>query len=151
MLLLNYASPYKLVWNKTESVALGLYIATPDAPRQGDIALFKYQPPTWALARGYFEVGELFLKPVAGEAGDTLICEDGVYRVCNKGGCETVGVAEKADSKGRPVIPYACSPTELKSGEIFVISPKRKSLDSRYLGIIPPSAVKGRAIPLITW
>lgn len=150
-LLLNYASPYKLVFNKTESVALGLYLATPALPKKGDIALFKYNPPTWAIARGYFEVGELFLKPVVASEGDTLTCEEGIYQVCRGSECITVGEAEKTDSKGRPVIPFSCSPTELKQGEIFVISPKRKSLDSRYLGIIAPASVKGSAIPLITW
>ena len=94
--------------------------------------------------RGYLPEGVPLLKHVAAKAGQ---------RVCRIGAvvsvdARPVATARARDGKGRP-LPIWRGCRTLKPGEIFLLNPSvPDSLDGRYFGPLPTSAVIGRATPL---
>src|SRR5690606_5498594 len=108
-------------------------------------ALVAVTPPErlarWLSARGYLPKGLPLLKHVAARAGQ---------RVCRSGNVVSVDarrvtIARARDGRGRP-LPVWQGCRTLQPGELLLLNPAvPDSLDSRYFGPLPASAVIGRA------
>jgi len=139
-----------MVWNATASARLGFYrIEPPIAVHVGDLLLLRPDAGSAALyaERGYLPHGVPLLKHVAAVAGMS-VCEQG-GNVAIQG--RFAASALPTDGRGRPMLPWiGCR--VLAAGEVFALNPTvRDSLDGRYFGPSPVSAVLGRAVPLWTW
>ena len=146
--LVAIADPFpRLIWNASASAPIGLYRIVPDRdPPTG--ALVAITPPArlarWLSVRGYLPEGLPLLKHVAAKAGQ---------RVCRIGDvvsvdARPVAIARARDGRGRP-LPVWQGCRALKMGELLLLNPARPdSLDGRYFGPLPASAIIGRATPL---
>jgi conjugative transfer signal peptidase TraF len=112
--------------------------------------LVAIQPPDLLAAyldlNGYLPIGVPMLKRVLALQGQKVcrnhltIAVDGVE----------VGQAQERDGKGRP-LPAWNGCRVIAHGDIFVMNwQSNDSLDSRYFGPLPASAVIGRAVPVWT-
>lgn len=139
-----------IVWNATVSAPIGLYAVLPArAPRVGDWVLLRLDPDIAAAfaARGYLPAGVPLLKRVRAVAGTSVCAHDGALFIAGAHVVDTLPV----DAAGRPLAAWRGCRT-LATGEILVLNPGvPTSLDGRYLGPSPLSAVVGRAVPLWTW
>ena len=137
----------RFIWNASASAPIGLYRIHPDRdPPTG--TLVAVTPPArwshWMARRGYLPEGVPLLKHVAAKAGQ---------RVCRIGDVVSVDVrpvasARARDGQGRP-LPVWQGCRTLGPDEIFLLNPSvPDSLDGRYFGPLPASAVIGRATPL---
>lgn len=137
------------IWNSSESVPIGLYRLLP-LEQLAVTQLVAIRPPelleTFLDLNGYLPVGVPMLKRILALPGQT---------VCRTGTTITVddvdmGRALTRDSRGRPLPTW--TGCHLVSGdEIFVMNwQSANSLDGRYFGPIPASAVIGRALPVWT-
>jgi conjugative transfer signal peptidase TraF len=138
------------VWNATASAPIGLYAVLPtSAPRVGDWVLLRLDPDTAAAfaTRGYLPAGVPLLKRVRAVAGTAVCARDGALFIAGAHIVDTLPV----DAVGRPLAAWRGCRT-LATGEILVLNADvPTSLDGRYLGPSPVSAVVGRAVPLWTW
>ena len=141
--------PTKLLWNATASAPLGFYTIKP-ANRIEVPELVAVMPPeplaAFMVARGYVGYGVPLLKRVAGLPGQ---------RVCRIGRAATVDGVEIGDALDRDRVDRALPVWQgcrvIAPGELFLMnSGVRDSLDGRYFGPLPASAVIGRALPLWT-
>jgi len=145
----SFSLPKFVIWNASASIDKGLYIVIPQSHvRRGHIAA--YQPPpmlaAWMAERGYLPEGLPLLKPVASKTSNRF-CRSGSivsYRA------EPVAVAQNHDRMGRD-LPVWQGCKVIGKGEIFLLSPSKSSLDSRYFGPLPASGLLGRAYPLWTF
>lgn len=137
----------RVIWNASASAPIGLYRIHPDSdPPTG--ALIAVVPPErlarWLSARGYLPEGVPLLKHIAAKAGQ---------RVCRNGNAVSVdarhvAVAHARDGQGRP-LPVWQGCHMLRTGELLLLNAAHPdSLDGRYFGPLPASAVIGRATPL---
>ncbi|WP_324261631.1 S26 family signal peptidase [Altererythrobacter sp. H2] len=137
----------RVIWNASASAPIGLYRIHPDRdPPTG--ALVAMAPPEqlsrWLAARGYLPEGVPLLKHVAAKAGQ---------RVCRNGDAVSVdarrvAIARARDGQGRP-LPVWQGCRTLRPDELLLLNPAHPdSLDGRYFGPLPASAVIGRATPL---
>ena len=137
----------RVIWNASASAPIGLYRIHRDSdPPTG--ALVAVVPPErlarWLSARGYLPEGVPLLKHIAAKAGQ---------RVCRNGNAVSVdarpvAIARARDGQGRP-LPVWQGCRTLRTGELLLLNPARPdSLDGRYFGPLPASAVIGRATPL---
>ncbi|ODU21076.1 MAG: conjugal transfer protein [Sphingomonas sp. SCN 67-18] len=137
----------RIIWNASASAPIGLYrIHANRDPAIG--ALVAVAPPDhlarWLSVRGYLPESVPLLKHVAAKAGQ---------RVCRVGAvvsvdARPVAIARARDGQGRP-LPVWQGCRTLKPGEIFLLNPSvPDSLDGRYFGPLPASAVIGRATPV---
>lgn len=139
----------RLVWNASASAPIGLYRVLPDTdPPLG--TLVAVAPPQrlgrWMAVRGYLGENVPLLKHVVAKAGQH-ICRIGA--VVNIDG-RAVVVALERDRLGRP-LPVWRGCRTLKAGELLLLNPAHAdSLDGRYFGPLPASAVLGRADPILT-
>ncbi|MPT48330.1 MAG: S26 family signal peptidase [Sphingobium sp.] len=139
----------RLIWNASASVPVGLYrINDVDNPPVGTLVVVT--PPDrlahWLSKRGYLPDGVPLLKYVAAKTGQ---------QVCRTGNAlsidgRPVATARSHDSQGR-ALPSWQGCRKLASGEIFLLNPSvADSVDGRYFGVFPASALLGRAIPILT-
>ena len=137
----------RVIWNASASAPIGLYRIQPD--RDPAIrTLVAITPPErlahWLSARGYLPEGVPLLKHVAAKAGQ---------RTCRIGDAVSVdgrriAIARARDGRGRP-LPVWQGCRTLRPGELLLLNPAHPdSLDGRYFGPLPASAVIGRATPL---
>ncbi|GGO99648.1 S26 family signal peptidase [Stakelama pacifica] len=137
----------RLVWNASASAPIGLYRIQPDRdPPTG--ALVAAMPPAglarWLAARGYLPAGLPLLKHIAAKAGQR-ICRHGAVVSID---ARPVVIARARDGRGRPLPVWRGCHT-LQAGELLLLNPAvPDSLDGRYFGPLPASAVIGRALPL---
>ncbi len=139
----------KLVWNASASVPVGFYSIEP-AERLEVADLVAVMPPeplaAFMVERGYVGPDVPLLKRVMALPGQ---------RVCRHSRAVTVdgvplGEAFDRDSRGRD-LPAWQGCRRVANGEVFLMNPEaRDSLDGRYFGPLPASAVIGRATPLYT-
>lgn len=149
-------SPYSLVWNRTASIPLGVYLAKElrgSAIERGELGCFDYAAPDWARERHYFPDGFRLCKPVVGMPGDVIERDGATLRLRVQGAdAVTVGTYASTDSRGRPMPQDALSTGAVPEGSLLLVAGAHaNSLDSRYLGLIPARAVRLRLTPLLTW
>ncbi|MCK1266905.1 S26 family signal peptidase [Bradyrhizobium sp. 49] len=138
------------IWNASASVPIGLYRLRP-ARRFHVTELVAIQPPeplaTFLDLNGYLPVGVPMLKRVLALPGQT-VCRNGLTISVDD---ITVGEARNRDGRGRP-LPKWQGCRLVIDGELFLMNwQSDDSLDGRYFGFIPASAVIGRALPVWTW
>jgi conjugative transfer signal peptidase TraF len=139
--------PPVLLWNPSSSVPIGLYrlqsidhlsprllvTVTPPDPIAAFIAEQGYLPPDIPL-----------LKHVAGLPGQ-IVCRLG--RSITVDGI-SLGEAQHTDSRRRPM-PVWQGCRRITANEVFLMNPDAEnSLDGRYFGPIPRSAILAEAIPI---
>jgi len=112
--------------------------------------LVAIRPPDMLAAfldlNGYLPVGVPMLKRVLALPGQT-VCRTGPLIVVD--GIE-IGQARERDGRNRP-LPTWQGCRVLDEGQIFLMNwQSEDSLDSRYFGPLPISAVIGQAVPLWT-
>jgi len=139
--------PPKLIWNASASAPIGLYrVGRAESLAHGDLVAVR---PGAALAtlldeRGYLPRGVPLIKPVAALPGQ---------RVCRRGETilidgASVATARALDRRGRRLPVWRGCET-IAPGDLFLLNPRHPdSLDGRYFGALPASAVVGRARPL---
>ncbi len=139
----------RLIWNASASAPTGLYaLHAVDTPAVGD--LVAAMPPqrlaNWMAERRYLPRGVPLLKHVAAKAGQRVCRRRDSIRIDGR----SVATALERDSHGRPLpVWHGCR--ILGHSELFLLNPAvPDSLDSRYFGPLPVSAVLGRATPLLT-
>lgn len=142
------ADPFpRVIWNASASAPVGLYRIRPDSdPPMG--ALVAIAPPAplarWMAGRGYLPEGVPLLKHVAAKVGQ-LVCRSGTVVSVD---ARPVAVALSHDRRGRP-LPVWQGCRTLRTGDLLLLNPAHPdSLDGRYFGPLPVSAVIGRATPL---
>ena len=142
-------APPRYIWNASNSVPIGLYRLQP-MTNLVVTELVAIQPPELLAAfldrNGYLPIGVPMLKRVLALPGQKVcrsrltIAVDGVE----------VGQAQERDGRGRP-LPAWNGCRVIADGDIFVMNwQSTDSLDSRYFGPLPASAVIGRAVPVWT-
>lgn len=94
----------------------------------------------FAHARAYLPRGALLLKPVAAVGGDR-VCR---WRRSILINARLRAVAADSDRAGRP-LPIWRGCRTLQPGDVFVLSPKPHSFDSRYFGVLTRADLAGRA------
>lgn len=139
----------RLVWNASASVPIGFYTVAP-AERIDVSHLVAVMPPepiaSFMAERGYVARNVPLLKRVLGLPGQWL-CREG--RAITVDGVP-LGEARDRDSLGRD-LPVWQGCRIIAEGEVFLMNPDAgDSLDGRYFGPLPASAVIGRATPLYT-
>jgi conjugative transfer signal peptidase TraF len=143
-------TPLLYVWNASESVPIGLYRV-----QRADILfvteLVAVQPPeplaTFLDLNGYLPAGLPILKRVLALPGQT-VCRRGITVSVD---AIDLGEARDRDGRGRP-LPKWQGCRVVGEGELFVMNwQSADSLDGRYFGFLPASAVIGRALPVWTW
>lgn len=138
------------IWNASASVPIGLYRLRP-AKRFQVTELVAVQPPeplaTFLDLNGYLPVGIPMLKRVLALPGQTVCRSELTISVDDI----VMGEARDRDARGRP-LPKWQGCRVVGEGELFLMNwQSSDSLDGRYFGFMPSSAVMGRALPLWTW
>lgn len=139
----------KLIWNVSASVPIGLYEVRPAGALHVN-ELVAVQPPD-ALAsfldeRHYLPKGAPMLKRVLALQGQTVCRADLAITVDGV----AMGDALDRDSRGRP-LPVWQGCQRIPDGDVFLMNGQsRNSLDGRYFGLLPITAIVGRADPLWT-
>jgi conjugative transfer signal peptidase TraF len=139
-----------LIWNASESVPIGLYRVQPDGMLFVTTLVVAIPPEPLATLLadgGYLPHGVPLLKRILALAGQSvcrnklLISVDGIE----------IGAARERDRRGR-ALPVWQGCRVIADGEVFLMNwDEPASLDSRYFGPIPASAIIGRAEPLWTF
>ncbi|MCA1529438.1 MULTISPECIES: S26 family signal peptidase [Bradyrhizobium] len=138
------------IWNGSASVPIGLYRLRP-ADQFKVTELVAVQPPEplaiFLDLNGYLPIGLPMLKRVLALPGQT-VCRTGLTISVDD---VAVGEAMDRDGRGRP-LPKWQGCRVVGDGELFLMNWQSDgSLDGRYFGFLPASAVIGRAMPVWTW
>jgi conjugative transfer signal peptidase TraF len=137
------------MWNASASVPVGLYGLHPSNTRYvGElVAVVPPEPLATFLADGsYLPRGVPMLKHVLALPGQT-VCRNGLTIFVND---IAMGRARARDSRGR-LLPAWQGCRLIGAGELFLMNwQSADSLDGRYFGLSPSSAVIARAYPLWT-
>lgn len=136
--LLAFQQGYTVRVSFSESLPEVVFLVTKGAEFQkGDAVLF--HPPRNPV----FEAD--FVKLVVGVAGDLVEHRDGHVFV----GGRDIGPLQAMTKTGRPLAPGAVG--TIPEGFVFVAGTHERSYDSRYkeIGLVPLSAIVGRADPLL--
>lgn len=136
----------RFIWNSSDSVPVGLYRLRP----AGDYyvtQLLAVRPPeplaTFLDLNDYLPTGVPMLKRVMALPGQT-VCRNGT--AVSVDGIE-VGQAQERDGRGRP-LPVWQGCDVVGEGELFLMNwQSAVSLDGRYFGLTPSTAVIGQAQP----
>lgn len=139
----------RIVWNASASAPIGVYRIEP-LPDPPNGALVAVTPPPalahWLAGRGYLGERVPLLKHVAARPGQIVCRIDAVVSVDGR----PVVVARQRDGRGRP-LPVWQDCRTLRAGELLMLnSDHADSMDGRYFGPLPASAVLGRAVPILT-
>jgi conjugative transfer signal peptidase TraF len=139
--------PRWIVWNDSESLPIGFYMATDDPPAIG--TLIEFQLPSGNSCRASIaSTGEWFLlKPIAAGPGDLVDTSGHVLRINGK----SIAPIHRYDSTGQP-LPRFPIHRVLQSDEFFVFSDRVwNSFDSRYFGPVHRRDIVLVRRPLWTW
>ena len=140
----------RFVWNVSESVPIGLYSVQP-AGKLAVTNLVVAMPPEplaiFLAERGYLSIGTPLIKRILALPGQS-VCRS--KRLISVDGIE-MGAALEHDRHGR-TLPTWQGCRVIARGEVFLMNwDEPHSLDSRYFGPIPLSAIVGRAEPVWTF
>jgi conjugative transfer signal peptidase TraF len=140
----------RLVWNASASVPIGLYgVQPPDKLTVTSLVIaVPPEPLATVLAEGgYLPRGVPLIKRVLALPGQT-VCRNGLLITVD--GME-MGAARERDRRGCPLSSWQGCPL-VGQGEVFLMNrDEPASLDGRYFGPIPSTAIIGRAEPLWTF
>ena len=139
----------RYIWNASNSVPIGLYRVAP-AGKFTVTELVAVQPPDPLAAfldlNDYLPYGLPMLKRIAALPGQ-VVCRTGLTITVDN---LEMGQARERDGRNRP-LPAWQGCRIIGEDEIFVMNwQSTDSLDSRYFGPLPASAVIGRALPVWT-
>jgi conjugative transfer signal peptidase TraF len=139
----------RYLWNASGSVPVGLYRLHPTG-RLAVSELVAVQPPeplaTFLADRGYLPRSTPLLKRVVALPGQT-VCRDQLAITVDK---IEMGAARVHDSRSRP-LPTWQGCHVIADGEVFLMNwQSADSFDGRYFGVLPTSAIIGKAVPLWT-
>ena len=137
----------RYIWNASNSVPIGLYRVAP-AGKFTVTELVAVQPPDPLAAfldlNDYLPYGLPMLKRIVALPGQ-VVCRIGLTITVDN---LEMGQARERDGRNRP-LPVWQGCRIIGEDEIFVMNwQSADSLDSRYFGPLPASAVVGRALPL---
>ncbi|SHN84364.1 S26 family signal peptidase [Bradyrhizobium erythrophlei] len=137
------------IWNASNSVPIGLYRLLP-ATNLTLTELVAVQPPDLLAAfldlNDYLPIGVPMLKRVLALPGQT-VCRNGLSIMVDD---IDMGQAQERDRRGRP-LPAWHGCRVIADGDVFVMNwQSTDSLDGRYFGPLPASAVIGKAVPIWT-
>ena len=139
----------RYLWNASASVPVGLYLIQPTG-RLFVTELVAVLPPEPTAT--FLEVGRFLprgipmLKRVLALPGQT-VCREGLTITVDK---SSVGDARAQDRSGRP-LPNWQGCHVVADGEVFLMNWRSAdSLDGRYFGVLPTSAIIGKVEPLWT-
>jgi conjugative transfer signal peptidase TraF len=137
----------RYVWNVSESAPVGLYLIQPTG-RLFVTKLVAVEPPeplvTFLADGRYLPRGIPMLKRVLALPRQT-VCRNHLTITVDE---VKVGEAHERDSRGRP-LPIWQGCRVVADGEVFLMNwQSADSLDGRYFGVLPTSAIVGRAEPL---
>lgn len=140
----------RFIWNASESVPIGLYGVQP-ADKLVVTNLVIAMPPeplaTFLAEGGYLPRGVPLIKRVLALPGQTA-CRDRLF--ISVDGIE-MGAARERDHRGR-LLPVWQGCRVIAKDEVFIMNwDEPASLDGRYFGPIPLTAIVGRAEPLWTF
>lgn len=139
--------PPKLLWNASASAPIGLYgVGRADPLGRGDLVVVRPAAPLAAFLaeRGYLPPGVPLIKPVAALPGQR-VCRQGEVILIDG---TAVATARALDRQGRRLPVWRGCET-IAPGAVFLLNPRRQeSLDGRYFGALPATAIVGRARPL---
>lgn len=127
---------FSVALNMSHSLPGTLYVIHKHCGFQrGDLAAYR-----WHGGAGY-PAGTIFIKQVAGMAGDTVRRVDRTFWVNDR----AIGVAKPTSKAGRPLLPSAGG--VIAANDYFMATPHPDSLDSRYAlsGNIPLTDIIGKA------
>ena len=137
------------LWNASESVPIGLYRLRPIGSMAVTelVAVRPHEPTATFLADGnYLPRNVPMLKRVLALPGQTVCREHLTITVDGI----AMGVARERDTRGRP-LPDWQGCRVVADGEVFLMNwQSEDSLDGRYFGVLPSSAIIGKATPLWT-
>lgn len=138
--------PASIVYNRTNSIPLGLYLANKTKPfslSNPGIACYNYSAQEWAKERKYLPENYIACKRIIGVAGDTVqYFENEIKVFSKKQNKEYSFPVAKRDSKNRPLPqPEAGTSILIPEGYIYMSGDSPMSLDSRYLGLVPTSKI----------
>ena len=139
----------RLIWNASASVPIGLYAIRPAGALQVT-ELVVVRPPTPLASfldeRRYLPKGVPMLKRIVALPGQ-IVCRSS--RTITVDGI-AMGEALDHDGRGR-VLPIWQGCRVVADGEVFVMNwQSAASLDGRYFGVLPASAIIGKAEPVWT-
>jgi conjugative transfer signal peptidase TraF len=139
-----------IVWNASASVPVGLYLLEMTDERYFTelVAVVPPEPLATFLAAGnYLPRGVPMLKHVLALPGQT-VCRDGLVVTVDK---VAVGMARERDRQRTSFAGLAGLPRHVPEDALFLMNSRSAdSLDGRYFGPLPRSAVTGRAHPVWT-
>ncbi len=145
-----FLQPHRMiVWNASASVPVGLYLLeTTDGRYVSElVAVVPPEPLATFLAAGnYLPRGVPMLKHVLALPGQT-VCRDGLVVTVDK---VAVGVALERDRQGRALPVWQGCRVVAEDTLFLMNSRSADSLDGRYFGPLPRSAVTGRVHPVWT-
>jgi conjugative transfer signal peptidase TraF len=138
------------IWNASQSVPIGLY-RLQEAGQLNVTELVAVRPPeplaSFLDFNGYLPSGLPMLKRVLALPGQT-VCRTGLTIIVDS---IEMGQARKRDGRGRP-LPVWQGCRVIAQDEVFLMNwQSADSVDGRYFGPIPRSAVIGQALPVWTW
>lgn len=137
------------IWNSSESVPVGLYRLRSAGSHYVNelVAVQPHEPlATYLDLNGYLPTGVPMLKRVLALPGQT-VCRNG--RTISVDGIE-IGKARERDRIGRSLPAWeGCD--VVGEGKLFLMNRQSEgSLDGRYFGMMPATAITGRALPVWT-
>lgn len=137
------------IWNASRSVPIGLYRLQPaDSLMITELVAVRPLEPlaTFLDLNGYLPIGVPILKRVLALPGQT-VCRTGLTISVD---AIEMGKALSRDRRGRP-LPIWEGCRVLGQDQVFLMNwQSEDSLDGRYFGPLPTSAVIGQAVPLWT-
>ena len=139
----------RYLWNVSNSVPIGLYRLSPIGRLAVTelVAVAPPEPTATFLADGdYLPRNVPMLKRVLALPGQTVCREHLTITV----DAIAMGIARERDGRGRP-LPVWQGCRVIASGQVFLMNwQSADSLDGRYFGMLPTSAIMGRAEPVWT-
>ncbi len=134
-----------VIWNASESIPIGWYVAAKRQPKIGEIAVIKLADwvQIYASSRGYLPQNVWLLKPIFA-VHPSIICRFGPYVFVDG---RHISRAKIMDRSHR-LLPVWKGCKALSATQYFVLGQHRDSFDSRYFGPIEQSQVVGTAFPL---
>ena len=145
-----FLQPHRmLLWNASASVPVGIYLIETTNTRYVSelVAVLPPEPlAAFLVAGNYLPRGVPMLKHVVALPGQT-VCREGLVITIDK---VAVGIARERDRRGRSLPGWQGCLVISQDALFLMNSQSADSLDGRYFGPLPRSAVTGRAHPVWT-